>query len=227
LKDGVTTESESGTPQGSPISPVLANVALHVLDAAWARTSRTVGVLVRYADDLVVLCTSRGNAEEARRRVTTMLEPLGLQLHPDKTRIVCLTRGQQGFDFLGFHQRKVESWRWRGHYYLQRWPSDRAMSSIRSKVRQVTDQRNVGASIEMVVAKLNQVVRGWAGYFRHGSSSRKFAIIDRYVHERLAMLDSIKHGRRGRKWRHHDQVWLERLGVYRLSRSTRTGTAHA
>ncbi len=96
LEDGVTTESESGTPQGSPISPVLANVALHVLDAAWAQTSSGLGVLVRYADDLVVLCTSRSKAEEAQRRVATILRPLDLQLHPDKTRIVSLIRGEQG-----------------------------------------------------------------------------------------------------------------------------------
>jgi group II intron reverse transcriptase/maturase len=227
LENGVTTETESGTPQGSPLSPVLANVALHVLDAAWAQTSNTVGVLVRYADDLVVLCTSRGNAEEARRRVMTMLEPLGLQLHPDKTRIVCLTRGQQGFDFLGFHHHKVESWRWRGHYYLQRWPSDRAMNSIRSKVRQVTDQSNVDASIDKVIARLNQVLRGWREYFRHGSSSRKFAMIDHNVHERLAIFDSNKHGRRGRNWQRHSNAWLERLGIYRLSGTKRTQPAHA
>jgi RNA-directed DNA polymerase len=90
---------------------VLANVALHVLDAAWAQTSSRLGVLVRYADDLVVLCTSRSGAEEALWRATAILQPLGLEMHPDTTRIVCLIRGQQGFDFLGFHHRKVESCR--------------------------------------------------------------------------------------------------------------------
>jgi len=75
------------------------------------------------ATHLVVLCTSRAHAEEAQRRVVAILAPLGLQLHPDKTRIVCLIRGQQGFDFLGFHHHKVESWRWRNHYYLNRWPA--------------------------------------------------------------------------------------------------------
>ena len=206
---------------------MLANVALHVLDAAWAQTSSTLGVLVRYADDLVVLCTNRSSAEEALRRVMATLHPLGLEIHPDKTRIVCLIRGQQGFDFLGFHHRKVESWRWRGRYYLQRWPSDRAMNSIRDKVRQATDQSNVGASIEVVVANLNQVLRGWGGYFRNGSSSRKFAIIDSYVHERLAIFDSTKHGRRGRHWQRHARAWLERLRIYRLSGTTQIRTAHA
>jgi group II intron reverse transcriptase/maturase len=228
LEDGVTTETGAGTPQGSPISPLLCNVALHVLDAEWARTSGKLGVLVRFADDYVVLCRSRAAAEEALRRVATILAPLGLQLHPDKTRIVCLTRGGQGFDFLGFHHHKVESWRWRGRYYLHRWPSDRAMRQVRAKVREATSRREVGRAVEWVVEDLNHVLRGWGAYFRYGNSGRKFAQIDSYVHERLAILASSKHGRHGRNWqRHYTWAWASRLGVYRLSRTTRARAAHA
>jgi RNA-directed DNA polymerase len=227
LEDGVTSETDSGTPQGSPISPLLANVALHVLDAAWARTSSGLGVLVRYADDLVILCTSRAHAEEAQRRVGAILAQLGLQLHPDKTRIVCLMRGQQGFDFLGFHHHKVESWRWRGHYYLNRWPSDRAMNAIRAKIREATGRDQMAASVDAVVVRLNLVLRGWAAYFRNGTSARKFTIIDSYVQERLAIFDSAKHGRTGRNWLRHDRSWLERLGIYRLSKATQAVKAHA
>jgi RNA-directed DNA polymerase len=228
LEDGVTTETGAGTPQGSPISPLLCNVALHVLDAEWTRTSSKLGVLVRFADDFVVLCRSRAAAEEALRRVTAILGQLGLQLHPDKTRIVRLTRGEQGFDFLGFHHHKVESWRWRGRYYLQRWPSDRAMRQVRAKVREATSRRDVGRAVEWVVADLNHVLRGWGAYFRYGNSARKFAQIDNYVHERLAIFASIKHGRHGRNWqRHYTWAWASRLGTYRLSRTTRNGTAHA
>jgi hypothetical protein len=151
---------------GGVISPLLCNVALHVLDAEWMRTSGSLGVLVRYADDLLVLCRSRARAEQARRRVAEILAGLGLALHPDKTRIVCLTRGQQGVDFLGFHLHKVESWKWRGRYYLQRWPSDRAMVAIRAKVREATDRRFVGYPVDWVVVRLNRVLRGWGAYFR-------------------------------------------------------------
>ena len=227
LENGVTTETDSGTPQGSPISPLLANVALHVLDAAWAQTSSSPGVLVRYADDLVVLCTSRAHAEEAQRRVAMILARVGLEVHPDKTRIVCLIRGQQGFDFLGFHHHKVESWRWRGHYYLNRWPSDRAMNAIRAKVREVTGRDKMDHSVDSVVVTLNLILRGWKAYFRNGTSSRKFTIVDNYVHERLAIFDSAKHGRTRRNWLRHDRAWLERLGVYRLSKATATAKAHA
>ena len=228
LEDGAITDTMSGTPQGSPISPLLCNVALHVLDAEWARTSGSLGVLVRYADDLLVLCRSRVCAEQARRRVAEILAGLGLHLHPDKTRIVCLTRGQQGVDFLGFHLRKVESWRFRGRYYLQRWPSDRAMAAVRAKIREATDRRFVGYPVDWVVVRLNRVLRGWGGYFRHGNSARKFAQIDSYVHQRLAIFASVKHGLHGRNWqRRFTWAWLKALGVHRLSGRVRGGAAHA
>ena len=228
LEDGVTTETGSGTPQGSPISPLLCNVALHVLDAEWARTSGSLGMLVRYADDLLVVCRSRARAEQARRRVAEILAGLGLVLHPDKTRIVCLTRGQQGVDFLGFQLRKVESWRFRGRYYLQRWPSDRAMAAVRAKIREVTDRRFVGYPVDWVVVRLNRVLRGWGGYFRHGNSAQKFAQIDSYVHQRLAIFASVKHGLHGRNWqRRFTWAWLKALRVYRLSGRVRSGAAHA
>ena len=116
LEDGVVTNTVSGTPQGSPISPLLANIALHAFDAAWEQQRAKPGVLIRYADDFVVLCTSRARAEEAHRRVAAMLAPLGLRLRPAKTSHVSLSRGAEGFDFVGFHHRKVESWRWRGRW---------------------------------------------------------------------------------------------------------------
>jgi group II intron reverse transcriptase/maturase len=228
LEEGVVANTVSGTPQGSPISPLLANVALHVLDTAWEQQRAKPGVLIRYADDFVVLCRSRVRAEEARRRVAAILAPLGLRLRPAKTRVVCLTHGAEGFDFLGFHQHKVESWRWRGRWYLQRWPSSRAMLSVRAKIRSLTNRKLVGWPIEAIVAKLNRSLRGWAAYFRHGNSARKFDEIDRYVHERLAIWASAKHGRHGRNWQHrHTAAWLARLGVYRLSGKVRYETAHA
>jgi RNA-directed DNA polymerase len=229
LEEGVTTETGAGTPQGSPISPLLANIALHVLDQAWARERCSLGVLVRYADDFVILCRTQQRAEQARRLVAEILAGLGLHLHPDKTRIVGLAQGQQGFDFLGFHQHKVESWRWRGRWYLQRWPADRAMNAIRAKIRAATDRRFVGHSLAWIVGNLNRVLRGWGTYFRYGNSARKLADIDSYVHERLAIFASIKHGLRyHRNWtRRFTWAWLRGLGVYRLSGGVRSGAAHA
>jgi hypothetical protein len=70
----------------------------------------------------------------------------------------------------GFHHHKVESWRWRGRYYLQRWPATRAMNAIRAKIREATDRRFVGHCLAWIVANLNRVLRGWGAYFRHGNS---------------------------------------------------------
>jgi RNA-directed DNA polymerase len=227
LENGIITDTAAGTPQGSPISPLLANVALHVLDDAWQRDDWRLGVLVRYCDDFVVVCATSARAEEARRRVSDILALLGLRLNADKTRIACLTRGAQGFEFLGFHHHKVESFRWPGHWYLQRWPSRRAMVSIRAKVRAATDKRFGGTPWAIVVANLNHVLRGWTAYFRYGNSARKFQDIDLYVHERLAILASRKHGLPGWNLGRFDWNWLKSLRVYRLQGTTRWGTPHA
>jgi group II intron reverse transcriptase/maturase len=228
FEGGVILEPGSGTPQGSPISPLLANIALHRLDQAWQIDRRRTGVLIRYADDFVVVCSTAGEAEDARRRAATVLDTVGLSLSPEKTRIVELTKGKQGFDFLGFHLRKVESWKWRGKWYLQRWPSARAMSSIRSKVRELTDRRHTEMALSSVVDRLNPVLRGWGNYFRGGNSARKFTQVDSYVHERLAIFARNKHQRSGRGWAtEYNVAWFQRLGVHTLSGSVRYGSANA
>ncbi len=227
FEGGIVSDTEAGTPQGSPISPLLANIALHVLDEQWASLSH-LGVLVRYADDLVVLCRTRQRAEQARERVAAILAPLGLHLHPGKTRLVSLAQGREGFDFLGFHHRLVESWKWRGRYYLNTWPSTRAMGSIRAKVRERTDRRYASASIDVIVGHLNPVLRGWGNYFRHGNSNRKFHAVDSYVHQRLARLASIKHGLRGINWDgRFNYRWLQTLGVHQLTGTVGQRGAHA
>jgi group II intron reverse transcriptase/maturase len=225
---GVVSDSETGTPQGSPISPLLANIALHVLDEVWQNDGQRLGTLVRFADDFVVLCSTRQRAEQARDLAETTLGPLGLQLHPDKTQIVDIRRGAQGFDFLGFHHRMVESQKRRGRWWLNKWPSPRAMASIRGKVRDMTAPSRVGLDLGVVVEQLNPVLRGWGAYFRQGNSSTKFGAIDHYVHERVAVLASRKHGLSG--FNRQDRFtwdWLGTLGIYRLSGTVRYPTVYA
>jgi group II intron reverse transcriptase/maturase len=174
IEGGVYSDIDSGTPQGSPISPLLCNIALTVLDEELAKVKRQTGNVIRYADDWVVLCSTKERAERARFIAEAALARLGLRLHPDKTRIVHLTRGAEGLDFLRFHLHMCRSRKRPDRYYLLSWPSNRAMASIKAKVRQMTDRRYVGLSLETVVARLNPVLQGWAGYFRHGNSSKKF-----------------------------------------------------
>jgi group II intron reverse transcriptase/maturase len=112
FEGGVVSAIEAGTPQGSPISPLLANIALHMLDEAWAGGGQRHGTLVRYCDDFVVLCATRDRAEQARELAAAVLDGLGLRLHPEKTRIAHLAKGAEGFDFLGFHHRVRKSWKY-------------------------------------------------------------------------------------------------------------------
>ena len=181
-----------------------------------------------YADDLVVLCATREQAEQARELVAAVLDRLGLRLHPEKTRIVHLARGAEGFDFLGFHHRMRESWKRPGRWYLQKWPSPRAMASIRGKIRDRTDRRYARLPLEWAVEDLNPVLRGWGNYFRYGNSAAKFATIDGYVNERLAILASAKHGLTGRNWvTRFNHEWVTQLGVYRLTGTVKPTTAYA
>ena len=227
FEGGLVSDTESGTPQGSPISPLLANIALHVIDEAWAKAAG-LGTLARYADDFVVLTTSRSRAEEARRRIESVLFGLGLRLHPDKTRIVFIGDGKDGFDFLGFTHRKTPS-KFGDRRYLSKWPSPRAMASIRSKVRDHTDRRFSGRELQNVVADLTPVLRGWGAYFRYGNSNRQFAAIDSYVHLRMSKLASVKYATRYRlRASRFTYDWLSELGIYRLTGKVRRWTpAHA
>jgi len=228
IEGGVYSDIESGTPQGSPISPLLCNIALTVLDEELAKAKRQTGNVIRYADDWVVLCSTKERAERARSIAEAALARLGLRLHPDKTRIVHLTRGAEGLDFLGFHLHMCRSRKRPDRYYLMSWPSNRAMASIKAKVRQMTDRRYVGLSLETVVARLNPVLRGWAGYFRHGNSSKKFQAINSYIHQRMATLASNKYGLHGRNWAtRFNYGWFISLGIYRLSGFVHYGSAHA
>lgn len=226
LEDGVISLNRTGVPQGGAISPLLANIYAHALDALWERDASHLGKLIRYADDFVVLCRTEAQAQAALRWLEGTLGRLKLRLHPDKTRVVNLGTGQEGFDFLGYHIRRVESWRYPGRSYCQRWPSKRALVAIRSRVKAVIGPRNqLSRSLSDVVAQLNPVLRGWGNYFRWGNSSRKFVQIDSYVHERLALFDSKKRGRSGRGWgKRHNVAWLRSLGVYRLTGTVRYGS---
>ena len=227
FEGGVVSAIEAGTPQGSPISPLLANIALHTLDEAWQASGRQLGVLVKYADDLVALCATREQAEEARELVAAVLDPIGLRLHPEKTRIVHLAKGTEGFDFLGFHHRMGKSWR-TGYWYLQKWPSKRAMAQVRAKIRKQTDRSRARLPLEYAVENVNHVVRGWGNYFRYGNSGKQFSQIDSYVNERLAILASAKHGLQGRHWAtRFNYEWCTQLGIYRLTGKVRPTTAYA
>ena len=220
LDGGEVRQTVAGTPQGGVISPLLSNIYLHALDRAFADGRH--GRLVRYADDFVVICRSGAEARSAAAHARQVLAGLGLQLHPDKTRVVDLTDGREGLDFLGchFHARVSGRLLERGirRYYLQRWPSQRAMKRLRQKVKVLTSRNRVGADIRDVIAHLNPILRGWGNYFRTGNAAEKFVQIDRYVERRLRTLMRKRYGRNLRPgqcqiW---TREWFEGHGLIRL-----------
>jgi RNA-directed DNA polymerase len=229
MEDGTVRETLAGTPQGGVISPLLANVYLHAFDRAWQAECSHLGKLVRYADDFVVMCRTKSAAKEALRRAGQMLSRLGLELHPDKTRLVDLRRGRGRFDFLGCTFRKRRSIQRAPHrHYMQRWPSPRAMKRIRKRVHDLTDVRRTRARDVMeIIAALNPVLRGWGNYFRTGNADAKFNQIDDYVHERITRWLWRRGGQRTRfrhsKWPH---ARLHAMGLHQLRTRVRY-PAHA
>jgi group II intron reverse transcriptase/maturase len=234
MEDGAVRTSTAGTPQGGVISPLLANIYLDELDRAWTQQHSHLGQLVRYADDFVILCRSREDAEAALERVREMMARLRLTLHPAKTKLVELGLGKDGFEFLGCYLRVVRS-KFKGRHYLFRWPRPKAMESIRGKVHDITDRRrNAGMKdIREVIAELNPVLRGWGNYFRTGNASDKFNDVDRYVHQRLLRLLERRGG--NRRWRpggkpFRREQWphrrlVEEHGLYQLLGTIRYPTA--
>jgi RNA-directed DNA polymerase len=219
MTDGVFEPSERGVPQGSVISPLLANVVLHELDRLWEDRCRGLGQLVRYADDLVVLCKTEGQAREGLRRMGLVLDRLGLSLHPEKTRVVGIGDGSEGFDFLGFHCRKMVSWRQPGRRFFWMWPGRQATERVRERIKAITAPRpRLLEPLERLIGELNPVLRGWGAYFRVGNSGPQFAQIDSYVCERLALFLSKKARRSGRRWgEQYTWTFFRRLGIYQLT----------
>ena len=178
---------------------MLANVYLHQLDRAWSEDKH--GVLVRYADDAVVMCRSREQAEAALARLTALLAELGLEPKLAKTRIVHLVEGGEGLDFLGFHNRLVRGWTPRSAHltFLARWPARKAVRHARDRIRSITARSRLLVPVEQIVEELNLFLRGWAGYFRYGNSALLLGQIRNYALRRLALWLS-KRGNRRRAW---------------------------
>jgi len=226
MEDGVSVGSTTGVPQGGSISALLSNIYGHVLDALWARDASHLGTIVRYADDVVILCRTESDAQQAYAWLQASAHTLHLRVHPEKSRVLYVGNGADGFDFLGFHHRMVKSRKYRKQY-CHRWPSKRAMVSIRAKIKTITAPRSrLKLPMYAFVQELNPILRGWGNYFRWGNSTRQFTQVDSYVRERLALYDSKKRGRQGRRWGQvHTYASFKGVGLHFLSGTIRYGTA--
>ena len=213
-EDGRRWKPKQGTPQGGVISPLLANIYLHALDATWQKRSYSDRdgpnvQLVRYADDLVLLTNK--DAEWAMARLEEILGRLELRLNEKKSRVV--DAEEEPFDFLGFTFRRV----WNREHTKRVTifhPSTKAQQRLRSKVKNVVNTR-VPVTIADQVRRVNQILRGWVNYFRIANSSRVFHDIRYYVEVRVRRVLQRRAHRYGRGWNRYDYAFLyQRLGLY-------------
>jgi len=172
LRDMQRWTPTEGTPQGAVISPLLANIYLHPLDERMAARGYR---MVRYADDFVVLCKSREEAEAALAEIRTWVEENGLCLHPDKTHVGDCRQPGQGFEFLGY---RFEA----GRRFVRKKSLTRFKDNIRAKTR-----RTRGVSLARIIKELNPMLRGWFGYFKH-AHPHTFSMIDQLIRRRLRSL---------------------------------------
>src|SRR5690348_17266705 len=206
LKAGILTElgqhkdTEAGTPQGAILSPLLANIALGVLDEHLHRPWRPGGEMatayqrrwrrrhglpnwriVRYADDFVVMVNGTVDDVEAlREEVAHVLAPLGLRLSAAKTRIVHMS---SGFEFLGFHIQWRRKPGTRSEWHVYTFIADRPIQQVKDKIRALT-RRTSQANPRDVLIRLNQIIYGWANYFKHAVAKHTFKMLDRFTWRR-------------------------------------------
>ena len=224
---GSQTATPSGTPQGSALSPLMANIALSVLDrqfeAAWPRRSqqrardraqgRPSYRMIRYADDFVVLVRGTQAQAHAIKKQTAefMAEQMLLTLSPEKTAI---THVDDGFDLLGFRVKRAP---WRGKKRVAyTFPSKRALREVMHRIKTLTNRSTLNLSLDELIHALNPILRGWANYYRHVASRRCLAYLSHYLWWRVIRWLRRKYPRltwkqiRRRCWGHH---WTSREGT--------------
>lgn len=196
-------EPERGTPQGAVISPLLANIYLHPMDEAMEAKGYK---MIRYADDLVILCKTQSEANKALQYLKELLRRRKLYLNVEKTHIVDATQ-RGGFDFLGYHFE-------RGY----RWPRKKSIKKLRDSIREKTRRTN-GNSMECIIKQINPILRGWFNYFKH-SHKYTFTDVDGWVRMRLRSILRKRRGGKGRGRGRDHQRWpnayFRELGLFTM-----------
>lgn len=214
MEDGTTHPTTAGTPQGGIISPLLANIALHGMEAGLGIYRYPQGdvkkevhrLLVRYADDFLVFCNTKAEAEQAQSDLQRFLSLRGLQLSEEKTRIVHL---MEGFDFLGYNVRHYATPHTRKGWKLLIQPAQRSVMAFREKLRHIFRQLH-GSNAKCLIKVLNPILRGWANYYRNVSSSETFSKLEHYIFWKLRRWISKTHPTKSFSWRDR-QYWANHL----------------
>jgi RNA-directed DNA polymerase len=226
-KDRTTRNKDEGkgTPQGSPISPLLSNIYMRRFIRGWktqGHEKRLRAHIVNYADDFVICC--RADADEAMARMRTMMTKLKLTVNETKTRLCSLPEGT--FDFLGYTFGRNFSYRTR-RAYLGASPSRKKIAKLCDAIRELTSRRGTGHDEEYVVDKLNQKLVGWANYFSVGTVTKAYGVVNYHVTNRLRRWLCAKHKVRGPGYsRYPDAFLYQKLGLHQL-RSKRPSLPNA
>ena len=205
--------SELGTSQGSVISPLLANIYLNTLDRLWEKYGRTHGILVRYADDTVIICKNKKSANHALTLLQYIMGKLDLKLHPVKTKIVCMWDGKEGFDFLGMHHRRMTTETRQGSTFQEtyQYPSRKAMKKMKSAIKSNVNSRSLlVVSEENLIKNLNPKITGWKNYYTTKTSDKWMQALDWYIICTFTRWYNKKHQRRN----HMSKVGYVRSTLY-------------
>ena len=204
-------EQEEGTPQGGVISPLLANIYLNPLDHLMSNQGHQ---MVRYADDMVILCPTREAAEEVPRNLCEWSSQAGLELHPEKTKIVDMGQPKAAFEFLGYR-----FWRGKTSGDIRRFVRPKSEKKFRAEIKPLT-KRTSGRSLEAIVRELRPKLQGYYGYFKH-AERRSLAAMDGWIRARLRGILRRRRGLRGRGRGRDHQRWPNRyfaeLGLFILA----------
>ncbi|MBI4474642.1 MAG: RNA-directed DNA polymerase (Reverse transcriptase) [Acidobacteria bacterium] len=215
LESGAVSYPEAGTPQGGVLSPLLANLYLHEVDVEWQGRGPRVR-LVRYADDLVLLCVTETEARNEQLRLETVVNGLGLRLNATKTRVVAM---REGFDFLGFSFRRG-AYRRAGQRRetLVKVPRARAVKNAQARLKAAVQAVPLGEAVTVAVTAVNRRLRGWVNYFRIANARPTVKQLVKHAAEQLRLFLRRRYQRKryryGRRW--PDAYFHEHLGLYRV-----------
>ena len=213
LYGNILTISELGTSQGSVISPLLANIYLNTLDRLWEKYGLTHGILVRYADDTVIICKNKKSANHALNLLSYIMAKLDLKLHPKKTKIVSMWDGKEGFDFLGMHHRRMTTKTSKGQLYKEtyQYPSRKAMKKMKAEIKKNVNSRSLlVAKEEDLIKNLNPKITGWKNYYSTKTNERWMQTLDWYIICTFTRWYNKKHQRRN----HMSKVGFVRNSIY-------------
>ena len=201
MENGLEKVTITGVPQGSVISPLLANIYLNTLDRLWEKYGLTHGILVRYADDTVIICKNKKSANHALNLLQYIMAKLDLKLHPVKTKIISMWDGKEGFDFLGMHHRRMTTETRKGQLYKEayQYPSRKAMKKMKAEVKRNVNRRSLlVAKEEDLIKNLNPKITGWKNYYSTKRNEKWMQALDWYIICTFTRWYNKKHQRRNR-----------------------------